>query len=221
MSKLRRHIMMQQGCGVLPTEYQQVEYLESTGTQWIDSGVYANQSRTKIIIDCALPSFTSNKYCEFTGVYTASSYSNYRRAFALGYESGKIVAQFISWQKTNLNAPNDKATFILEKNKLKYNNTVIADQSNYIYNEYSLSTIYLFGKSSSDFNPPRFEHEGIFIMRIYHEQIFDLDLIVRDFYPCYRKSDNEPGMYDIVNDVFYTNAGSGTFIVGPDIMGGL
>lgn len=35
--------------------------------------------------------------------------------------------------------------------------------------------------------------------------------------PCYRKADNEPGMYDIVNNAFYTNAGSGTFIVGGDV----
>lgn len=41
--------------------------------------------------------------------------------------------------------------------------------------------------------------------------------ILGDFIPCYRKSDNKPGMYDIVNNVFYTNAGTGEFIVGPDI----
>jgi len=35
--------------------------------------------------------------------------------------------------------------------------------------------------------------------------------------PCYRKSDNKPGMYDLTNGVFYTNAGSGEFIYGPII----
>lgn len=35
--------------------------------------------------------------------------------------------------------------------------------------------------------------------------------------PCYRKSDNEPGMYDVINNVFYTNVGSGSFGVGPDV----
>lgn len=51
------------------------------------------------------------------------------------------------------------------------------------------------------------------------------------FQPCYVKSgktfiDNKsitcpagtPGMYDIVNNLFYTNDGSGTFTVGPDII---
>ena len=36
-------------------------------------------------------------------------------------------------------------------------------------------------------------------------------------YPCIRKSDGAPGMYDIVNDVFYTNSGTGTFTTGPFI----
>lgn len=35
--------------------------------------------------------------------------------------------------------------------------------------------------------------------------------------PCYRKADNVPGWYDTTNDVFYTNEGTGTFVVGPDV----
>lgn len=35
--------------------------------------------------------------------------------------------------------------------------------------------------------------------------------------PCYRKVDNKPGMYDIVNQVFYTNQGSGEFEVGGNV----
>ena len=35
-------------------------------------------------------------------------------------------------------------------------------------------------------------------------------------YPVYRKSDNKPGMYDIVNNAFYINQGTGEFIVGPN-----
>lgn len=38
--------------------------------------------------------------------------------------------------------------------------------------------------------------------------------LVRDLIPAMRKSDSEVGLYDLVNDVFYTNAGSGTFGYG-------
>jgi hypothetical protein len=42
-------------------------------------------------------------------------------------------------------------------------------------------------------------------------------VLVRNFIPCYRKSDNVIGMYDVINDAFYTNSGTGTFIKGPNI----
>ena len=34
---------------------------------------------------------------------------------------------------------------------------------------------------------------------------------------CRRTSDSVAGMYDVVNDVFYTNAGTGTFSIGGDV----
>ena len=38
-----------------------------------------------------------------------------------------------------------------------------------------------------------------------------------DFIPCYRNSDGEIGLYDSINDIFYTNQGTGTFTKGPDV----
>ena len=38
--------------------------------------------------------------------------------------------------------------------------------------------------------------------------------LVRDFIPVERLSDGELGLYDLANDVFYTNVGTGTFISG-------
>ena len=46
---------------------------------------------------------------------------------------------------------------------------------------------------------------------LYRMTIKENDVIVRDFIPCYRKSDSKPGLYDIVNKQFYTNAGSSEF----------
>lgn len=39
---------------------------------------------------------------------------------------------------------------------------------------------------------------------------------VRQMYPCRRLSDNEAGMYDKISGTFFTNAGSGDFTVGAD-----
>ena len=45
--------------------------------------------------------------------------------------------------------------------------------------------------------------------------------IIHDYYPVYRKSDNEPGVYDIIDGVFYSNSGSGNITVGSDYEGDL
>jgi hypothetical protein len=48
-------------------------------------------------------------------------------------------------------------------------------------------------------------------IKFYYCQIYDDNTLVRDFIPCYRKSDGEVGLYDIVGKKFYTNAGTGAF----------
>lgn len=53
--------------------------------------------------------------------------------------------------------------------------------------------------------------------RIRSAKIYDDGTLVRDFMPCYRKSDNVIGMYDLVNDQFYTNAWTWTFTKWPDV----
>lgn len=63
-------------------------------------------------------------------------------------------------------------------------------------------------------------------MRLYYIKFLTPDerTILGEFIPCYRKSDNEPGMYDLcgsicplTNSPFYINAGTGEFLVGPDV----
>lgn len=55
------------------------------------------------------------------------------------------------------------------------------------------------------------------IGRLYSCRLWNGETLVRNFVPCYRKSDNEIGLYDLVNDVFYDNDGSGTFTKGSNI----
>lgn len=43
------------------------------------------------------------------------------------------------------------------------------------------------------------------------------DNLLRDMMPCYRKSNNVIGMFDLVSQTFFTNAGTGVFTVGEDI----
>lgn len=54
-------------------------------------------------------------------------------------------------------------------------------------------------------------------IRCYKLTFWQNNNLIRGFIPCYRKSDNVIGMYDIVNNVFYINQGTGIFIKGPNV----
>ncbi len=95
----------------------------------------------------------------------------------------------------------------IDSNKIKVNN------DEYIMKEHgdfqSPTTLTLFGvktyNSSGSLNDDDSIDRRLGRLRLYSCQIWDGNTLIRDFVPCYRKSDNEVGLYDIVNDVFYTN----------------
>ena len=47
--------------------------------------------------------------------------------------------------------------------------------------------------------------------KLYGCKIWENDILIRDFVPMLRKSDNKPGLYDIVNNRFYMNIHEGEF----------
>ena len=49
----------------------------------------------------------------------------------------------------------------------------------------------------------------------YSIKIYESNILVHNFIPCIHNNDNTPGMYDLVDGIFYTNQGTGTFIAGP------
>ena len=51
-------------------------------------------------------------------------------------------------------------------------------------------------------------------MKLYYCKIWDNGSLVRNFIPC-KNTSGTLGLYDAVNNVFYTNAGTGTFTAGP------
>lgn len=48
-------------------------------------------------------------------------------------------------------------------------------------------------------------------------KIYENGILIHHYYPCYRKSDNEPGIYDVITNTFLTNNGTGDFICGNDV----
>ena len=44
------------------------------------------------------------------------------------------------------------------------------------------------------------------------------DVMIADYIPAKRNSDNVLGMYDLISNTFFTNQGSGTFTAGPEVV---
>ena len=197
----------------LPSDYQAVEFIQSTGTQWIDTGVKANLN-TKAEMEVALVSKGSTS--GNIGIFGTQATSDQNTSvFAINTNSGQsyIFAQFDSVSRTavsNLSfVLGTKYKFTLSKNGWYYNTTLGATWTN----PTSFTTTYniaLFRENGS--NNYAFSNS-----KYYYCKIWDNETLVRYFIPCKRISDNKAGMYDLVNGVFYTDAAGGNFTAGDNI----
>lgn len=201
----------------LPSEYVEVEYLESTGVEYIDTGyVPNNTSGFKIKMSVATDTDATTIGCR------QSSSTNSRWFLGTNYNATAGRNTIYAGWNTN-DGSTARATWIANKPfvyQLNYlnNRKRICDDVEYTAITTTLATItysaYLFCYNLAG-TPSLFKAS-----KIYSCQISEGNDIVRDFVPCYRKSDNVAGLYDLVNDVFYTNQGTGKFKVG-DIVDGV
>ncbi len=177
----------------LPEGYTQVSYIQSSGTQYVDTGFKPNQD-TRVLIEtyCPLNSGSllgaigtggTKRY----GVYVGNNYRN-------------------DYNTSTLNGLTTNVTtrFVLDKNKNVQ--TVNGVSSTVAYAQFSVDKpLYLF--AFNDSGTANYFGAGI---KIYSCQIYDNGTLARDFIPC-KNASGAVGLYDLVNNKFYTNAGSGTF----------
>lgn len=194
----------------LPEEYQQVEYIESTGTQYIDTGVKLTQNHS---LEIQIKDFDTNGNRKVFGSRSSATSNNFSVVSGPVGGTMSIVADFYNYQNNRLAYVinnNEKLNILINNNLLKINNL---EHNVTTYSNFETpGTAYLFNANGS-------YPDGYImaIMKLYSCKIYDSDVIIRQLVPCYRKSDNVIGMYDIVNNVFYTNAGTGEFKKGDNV----
>ncbi len=186
----------------LPEGYTQLEYIQSSGTQWIDTGFKPNQN-TRVLADCDL---MSGVYPTAFGAWSSSSGSKY----ILLALSDTVARYYYNLSETDKNvAIKGRHTLDMNKNKLIVDNVEIVTVAS---STFSVSqSLYLFtfhgGETIENFKTNA---------KYYSCKIYDNDAIVRDFIPC-KNADGVIGMYDVVNSQFYQNAGTGTFTAGGEM----
>ena len=194
----------------LPTEYQEVEYIQSSGTQYIDTGVVATSGfeiDIKINIDTVTGSWAPILSAHELSAPYKRNFMAYTSSKKMEIDAGdKITQTSVTLTGDDvIKASNVENNFYLNVNGTNYTPTVTTAASNLAY---SGRTLHLLHGNGYDV--------GYTSGKVYYCKITVDGTLVRSFVPCYRKSDNVVGLYDLVNNIFYTNAGSGVFAVGVD-----
>lgn len=180
--------------------YTKLEYIQSSGTQYIDTGFIPNQD-TRIDLKF-VPLNVSND-----GVYVfGSGISSTNRAYELYPWNGTFQSNFGS-NSVNTATATANASYEVSKNKnvVTINGVSYSNATSTFTAPYTLD---LFVLHRSSVLLPR---NG---MRLYYAKIWDNGTLVRDFIPVLRTSDNTVGLFDLANMKFYGNNGTGTFTGG-------
>ncbi|MBQ9657938.1 MAG: hypothetical protein IJV31_04120, partial [Clostridia bacterium] len=183
----------------------EVEYIESTGEQLIDLDIIPKKDLNIEI--------TMTPIEKTPNIYIGAAYSDqtdYRFFYTGNTLYFDIANQRLSVNQDETSILDQKITFNLGNYYIKKDNVQIATKTAVTKEPDQSKSIYVFGGYFTSFK------RGA-KMKVYSLKIWDNNMLVRDMIPCYRKSDGEVGMYDIVTDTFFENKGTGTFEKGEDV----
>ena len=157
----------------LPAGYTQVDYIESSGTQYIDADFKPNQN-TKVVMDVQSVGLGSSNGQSFFGVRHDAS----GRYVALW---NKSAAQYMIFYKNTSKGVSadrltDRLTVTMDKNTLYVGDSVTVSIA---YSEYQVEgNLYLF---ATNYNG-KVDYRSV--IRVYSCQIYDDGTLVRSFIPC-------------------------------------
>ena len=206
----------------LPEEYQEAEYIEANGTQWINTGIPMNPDHTLYCDGCVRPGRMGQLICGFLDRNTRLGACLYGKSNKLAYfwiiqERGHNYTDQ-SWPKNKIDV-----TSRFQSIQNRIGAVFVQEDSNSFAYRYDArdviglmpdTTTYwtIFKKIGT--KPHITSTTGV----LYEGKIWDAnDKLIAHYIPCYRLADNEIGLYDLVTGTFLSNAGSGTFLKGVDI----
>lgn len=193
---------------VLPEGYTQLNYIQSTGTQYIDTGAsFSNGVRVEIKFN--LTSITaSSKKTPIFGAHNASE--PYGRDYlsvdlSKNFETGGGAGY--RYFKNNTIATN--VDYAVEASNIPGQETLIVNGELYeptggqaYATPFTDLPLYLFRVNTT--NEAWFENAS---MKLYYAKFYDdKNVLIRDFTPCKNPS-GEVGLYDYVTKAFYGDAG--------------
>lgn len=197
--------------GLLPAGYTALEYLESSGTQYINTQ-YIPDTNTGLYNRYA---YTTSSVGQSFGVKQSASQLLINARYSLGTSNGW------GWNKwsavsnykyiapgdiidCSLNLRNNRRAIVIAPNRTDTWSVTFFGESSTLTGVYS-QTIFLFGINNNGSMAESAPY------RMYEARISSGAEIAANFIPALRNSDSVAGMWDTVSKQFFTNAGTGVF----------
>ncbi len=207
----------------LPEEYQEVEYIESTGKQWINTGIPLNTNYTLYNDGCIRQDRMGQLICGFYNINNRFGTCFYagtgnKLTYFWVFEGRGQLRQEILQSDTKIDVTHrlqiiqNKSAFVCVQGNVTYT----------AHTDYNPKKTKDLPDTSPDWTIFKSIGTGLYVTAttgvLYEGKIWnENDKLIAHYIPCYRKADNEIGLYDMVSGAFLTNAGSGTFLKGVDV----
>lgn len=198
---------------ILPSEYQEVECIQGTSNARIDTGVQGNNDNLVISGKVYLNKFSA--YQGLFGNYVDEDH-NVSRLILYTSANGAVIVD-VNRRAGRSSAPGvgfyagNVGEFKVSKTKLIFNGT------EYSYGGVNNATANDTNILLNVANPATTTSNSELYRRWYYFRINDGDTALRNYIPCYRKSDNKPGMYDTVTNQFFASSGTEEFTAGSNV----
>lgn len=189
-------------------EYTDLEYIESTGTQYIDTG-YKPSKLTDIEADFLFTRVFGSQALYWVRWTMSPYYYTFGLSDAASGNDDLYIYRGNGYNPYQL--VNSTATY-LTRNTLRLTSGLMSyatysyQFSDSIFPTASTYSLVIFGgNTTGTFSAGSY-------VRLWGFKIWDNGTLVRNYVPKLRTADSKPGLYDTVNNVFYTNDGSGEFL---------
>ena len=185
----------------LPSGYKRLEYIQSSGKQYINTGFKPNNN-TRVVMDAELARGTGNH--ALFGARLSFDADNYALAWIGSYFRSDYNTVYT--QKWEVSQTTRR---IYDKNK--ETSTIDGVSQSYINEAFQVPVNLALLANNQDGSIMWFASA-----KLYSCQIYDNGTLIRNYIPCINAS-GEVGLYDLVGKQFYGNARTGTFTAGPEV----
>ena len=188
----------------LPGGYTELEYIQSSGTQYVDTGLNPNQD-FGVTIDFQMTT-VSGWQCIFGAANSAQNADEY----GVWHNGTNFGFYYASTNVTVSAEATARHLFVCSKNTITVDGAAAGSPA---YTSFQTNYPLLLGA----INYAGSKMYGSQI-KIYSAKIYQNGTLVRNFIPC-KNAAGVIGLWDDVNSVFYQNVGSGVFTAGPEVRG--